>query len=274
MNQRSTTTAESIRQHLDAALAFAREAGELTLGYFGGTAFEVSKKRDGTAVTTADRGAEQLLRKRIGESFPEDGILGEEFGEKESAGGWRWVLDPIDGTFSFVCGVPLYGTLVACEFEGEALAGVIHMPALGETVYASAGEGAWHVPSKGDTPVAARVSAIDELRNATVCTTSHEYFVQAKLESALGVLYERAGHTRGWSDCYAHLLAATGRIDAVVEPVLHPWDIAPMQIIYPEAGGAVSDWLGRPGSHHTTGVAGTRGVHRELVGLLSHVVQG
>lgn len=273
MNQQTMATAESTGQHLEAALAFAREAGELTLGYFGGSAFEVTKKRDGTEVTTADRGAEELLRNRIEAAFPEDGILGEEFDEKASSSGWRWVLDPIDGTFSFVCGVPLYGTLVACEFGGQTQAGVIHMPALGETVYASEGGGAWHVPSIGDTPVPARVSAMAELRGATVCTTSHDYFAQTKLESALRLIYERAGHTRGWSDCYAHLLAATGRIDAVVEPVLHPWDIAPMQIIYPEAGGAVSDWSGRTGSQHATGVAGTPGVHAELVGLLSHLVK-
>lgn len=273
MHEQTAVPAGSIAHRLEAALAFAQEAGALTLRYFGGSDFETEYKHDDTHVTTADRGAEQLLRERIGVSFPDDGVLGEEFGESESRSGWRWVLDPIDGTFSFVHGVPLYGTLVACEFEGETLAGVIHMPALGETVYASSGEGAWHIPVSGAKPDRARVSGAESLAGATLCTTSHDYFRRAGLEEAMAVLHGQGMHTRGWSDCYAHLLCATGRIDAVVEPVLHPWDIAPMQVIYPEAGGAVSDWRGRHGSQHQTGVAGTERVHRELVGLLSGFVE-
>ncbi|MFG0259912.1 MAG: inositol monophosphatase family protein [Phycisphaerales bacterium JB041] len=269
MNQQAMTTAEATRQHLDAALAFAREAGELTLGYFGGSAFEVTTKRDGTKVTTADRGAEQLLRARIEAAFPEDGILGEEFGEKASVSGWRWVLDPIDGTVSFVHGVPLYGTLVACESQGRTPVGVIHMPALGETVYASEGEGAWHVARPGAAPAAARVSMVEEIGDAAMCTTSFEYFQQAGVEGSLATLLERFGTTRGWSDCYAHVLCATGRIDAVVEPVLNPWDIAPMQVIYPEAGGRATDWRGREGAYHPDGIATNGRLHDALLEMLT-----
>jgi len=269
MNQQTMTTADATRQHLKAALAFAREAGELTLGYFGGSSFEVTTKRDGTKVTTADRGAEQLLRQRIEEAFPEDGILGEEFGEKASVSGWRWVLDPIDGTVSFVHGVPLYGTLVACEYQGQTPVGVIHMPALGETVYASAGEGAWHIARPGAVPVTARVSMVEEIGDAAMCTTSFEYFQQAGVESWLAALCERFGTTRGWSDCYAHVLCATGRIDAVIEPVRNPWDIAPMQVIYPEAGGRATDWRGREGAYNPDGVATNGLLHDALLELLA-----
>ena len=269
MKQHTDTLAQAIQQRLDAALEFARAAGELTLGFFGGSGFEVSTKRDGSQVTTADRGAETLLRERIEAAFPDDGILGEEFSEKVSGNGWRWVLDPIDGTVSFVHGVPLYGTLVACEFDGQTRVGVIHMPALGETVHASTGRGAWHVSRPGAEPMRARVSGTGDIGKAMMCTTSSGYFQQAGTEASLGDLYSRFGNTRGWSDCYAHVLCATGRIDAVVEPMLHPWDIAPMQVIYPEAGGRITDWRGRCGSHHPTAVATNGRFHDELVALLA-----
>ncbi len=263
--------AEGIAARMAAALDFARQAGDITLGYFGGSGFAVERKQDGSEVTTADREAELCLRGLIGGAFPEDGILGEEFDEKPSASGWRWVLDPIDGTASFVRGVPLYGTLVACEYAQKTHVGVIQMPALGETVYASEGGGAWHSRSPGDEPREARVSRVEEVSSAMMCTTSFDYFEQVQAESAMTVLLDRFGSTRGWSDCYAHVLCATGRVDAVVEPVLHPWDIAPMQVIYPEAGGCMSDWRGREGAYHPTGVASNSLLHRELLALLAPI---
>ena len=258
-----------VTARLESAIGFARAGGEVALGYFGTTGFEVSTKRDGTEVTTADRESEARLRELIEAAFPDDGILGEEHGEKRSASGWRWVLDPIDGTASFVHGVPLFGTLVACEFERATQVGVIHMPALGETVYAGAGGGAWHLTRGGGEPVRARVSGVTSVSDAMMCTTSYDYFRRGGCEGALKAMYERFGSTRGWSDCYAHVLCATGRIDAVVEPVLHPWDIAPMQVIYAEAGGRTTDWLGRPGAYWPTGVSSNGALHEELLALLA-----
>lgn len=259
---------EAVDARLREAIAFARSAGELALGYFGGSAYTVDLKRDGSEVTTADRNAEERLRKLIGEAFPGDGVLGEEFGESPSATGWRWILDPIDGTASFVHGVPLFGTLVACEFEGRTLAGVIHMPALGETVYASEGCGAWHVPRLHGPPSRAAVSRVMSLDRAMACTTSFDYFRHAGVEDALAAVHQGFGSTRGWSDCYAHVLCATGRIDAVVEPVLHPWDIAPMQVIYPEAGGRATDWRGRSGAYHPNGIATNGLIHDQVLQLV------
>lgn len=261
-------TREATAARLDAALRFARAAGDLTLRYFRGSAFEVETKRDGSEVTTADRECEQRLRALISEAFPGDGVLGEEFGETPSSSGWRWVLDPIDGTASFVHGVPLFGTLVACEFGGLTRAGVIHMPALSETVYASEGEGAWHIAMGGGPPRRAGVSRVGTLADAMMCTTSYTYFSRTSTEGAVIPLFESFGDSRGWSDCYAHVLCATGRIDAVVEPVLNPWDIAPMQVIYGEAGGRTSDWAGRPGAYRPNGVATNGLIHDELLDLL------
>ena len=137
---------------LSARLKFAcdaaQEAGRLTLKYFQRADLQIDLKQDATPVTVADREAEQLLRQRIAASFPDDGVLGEEFGEQSGTSGFRWILDPIDGTKSFIHGVPLYSVLIGVEHEGQSRLGVIHVPALQETAYAAAGQGAWYI--RGD----------------------------------------------------------------------------------------------------------------------------
>ncbi|MCC6660676.1 MAG: hypothetical protein IT437_07290 [Phycisphaerales bacterium] len=261
---------DDVRGRLDAAVALAKEAGRGTLDLFHSQAFGVDCKPDGSEVTDADRGAEQLLRRRIEERFPGDGVLGEEFGGSQGRTGFRWVLDPIDGTASFVRGVPLYGTLVAVQrraAEGwESAAGVIFMPALNEIVFAAEGHGAWHAPS-GGAERAARVSATPVLAEALAITTSHEYLRRVGAEAAWAAICTRVKRTRGWSDCYAHLLVSTGRADLSLEPSLHLWDIAPAWIIVREAGGRVTDWRGGEGWDRQALV--TNGVlHDEAVGVL------
>ena len=142
---------------LDVALAAAREAGRLTLEYFLRAGLAVELKADDSPVTVADREAEQALRARISSEFPDDAILGEEFPERPGSSGYRWILDPIDGTKSFIHGVPLYGTLIGVERAGRSVVGVIQLPALDQCVYAAAGQGAWHVAG-GGPPQPARVS--------------------------------------------------------------------------------------------------------------------
>jgi histidinol-phosphatase len=126
------------------ARSIAVEAGKLTLRYFQAAGLQVELKSDASPVTQADREAEQLLRKRILEAFPDDGVLGEEFGESPGKNGVRWILDPIDGTKSFICGVPLYGTMVGVEFDGRCPIGVVYIPGLDEGVFAQTGQGAFH----------------------------------------------------------------------------------------------------------------------------------
>lgn len=270
------TTSDEIRRRLDAAVRFAREGGRSTLDLFesfaGGTgAFD--RKPDGSEVTAADRGCEQLLRKRIEELFPGDGVIGEEFGESPGRTGFRWVLDPIDGTASFVRGVPMYGTLVAVEQEARVIAGAIYMPALDEIVFACEGSGAWHRVRSG-AERAARVSATGSLAEALILTTSSEYFrrVSAQCEAGWNTLSARCKRTRGWSDCYAHVLVATGRADASIEPSLYVWDIAPARVIVREAGGAVTDWTGSdegPRGWHRQALATNGALHPEMVGVLA-----
>ncbi|MFG0326464.1 MAG: inositol monophosphatase family protein [Phycisphaerales bacterium JB037] len=257
-----------IAARLEAALELAQAGGEITLEHFNTGALEVEKKRDGTPVTVADRACERFIRDEIVRRFPGDGVLGEEFGETLAADpeGCRWILDPIDGTKSFVHGVPLYGTLIGIERRGEIVAGVIRMPALEEVVYASAGGGAWWQRGAGE-PVRARVSKIGALAEACVCTTSLGYFDDAGFGEVFAELSKRAGLLRGWSDCYAHLLVATGRAEAAVEPGIGLWDIAPMPVIMREAGGVYTDWNGRARHDQRHGISSNGVVLDEILEL-------
>src|SRR5580765_4664946 len=144
MKQISAALSSEIARRLELAISAGKEAGRLTLQYFQQNNFQVERKSDASPVTIADRSAEQLLRNRIAAVFPHDGILGEELGTTAGSSGFTWILDPIDGTKSFISGVPLYGTMVGIEHEGRALAGLVFMPGLDEGVFASAGQGTWH----------------------------------------------------------------------------------------------------------------------------------
>src|SRR6478752_5865130 len=139
MTQMSAALTTEIARRLELAISAGKEAGRLTLKYFQQDNFHVERKSDASPVTIADRSAEQLLRERIAAAFAKDGILGEELGTTTGSSGFTWILDPIDGTKSFISGVPLYGTLVGIELAGKAVAGLIYMPALDEGVYAAAG---------------------------------------------------------------------------------------------------------------------------------------
>jgi len=142
---------------LDLAITIAREAGAITLQYFRREDLNVDRKADDSPVTVADREAEQHLRSRILAAFGDDGIVGEELGQREGRSGFRWILDPIDGTKSFIHGVPLYGTLIGVEYCGQCVLGVIHIPPSEECVYAATGQGAWYAVGK-NPPRPARVS--------------------------------------------------------------------------------------------------------------------
>lgn len=265
----SDLDSDALATRYEAAKRFAREAGSLTLRHFNARSFEVERKDDGSHVTIADRDAESLLRTRIEDAFPDDAILGEEHPEKPGTSGYRWILDPIDGTASFVHGVPLYGTLVAVEYSQRNVIGVILMPALDEMVSAVTGGGAWHERAAGAEPSPAHVSTMSSLDDAMVCTTSPRYYLMADRRDAYIRLMTAAGHTRGWSDCYAFLLLATGRVDAVVEPILFPWDVAAVIPVIEEAGGRVTGWNGEVSAFAGDGIASNGLLHDELHRLLN-----
>ena len=256
-----------IADRLDFALDAATTASAGTLELFGARHAGVELKADGSPVTRADRACEEALRTMIAGAFPDDAILGEEMPPVSGTSGVRWIIDPIDGTKSFIHGVPLYATLLAAEHDGEPILGVIVLPALQEIVYAGKGLGAWHQTGSA-SPSAARVSSVDRLDHACLCTTSMRYFQ----DEGLGSLYEqlslRCGLLRGWSDAYAHVLVATGRADAAIEPTISLWDAAPMATIMAEAGGRYSGWSGRDGITESNGIASNGLLHDELLTMV------
>lgn len=234
-------------------------------------------KADGTPVSEADRGCEQLMRAMIAQSFPGDRVFGEEFGDSAGAGevgGGRWVLDPIDGTQSFIRGVPLFGTLIGWEVGGEVMLGAACMPALGELLLAWRGGGAWRVRGfgmgggMGGVPQAARVSATRRVSEACVLTTSIDYFRGVGMLPVFEAVTAAAAVNRGWSDCYAPMLVAMGLADAAVEPVMKPYDVSPFAVIVPEAGGAISGFEREPALTSPTCVYSNGVLHEELLGLI------
>ncbi len=230
-------TSRELTSILDFAVESAHLAGRLTLGHFNAGARH-ERKADDSPVTAADRGAEKLLRERIERAFPAHGIIGEEFGETPGREPGRWILDPIDGTQSFICGVPLYCVLIGFEWRGEMLAGVVHMPALDETVYAARGMGCrWN-----GRP--ARVSDVAKLADARLTITDLKGPYRHGRAAEYERLREACGVVRGWSDGYAFALLATGRVDVVLEPVMNLWDNAALLPVVTEAGGTFTDWNG------------------------------
>jgi histidinol-phosphatase len=262
----SPALAAEIAARLDQARSAALEAGRLTLKYFQQANYEVERKSDASPVTIADRSAEQLLRERIAAGFPRDGILGEEFGATDGTSGFRWILDPIDGTKSFIHGVPLYGTMVAVEHEGRAVVGVVVMPALNEGVFASTGQGAWLF--RGDSqPQPARVSTRSRLSEGLFVTSAIDTFAQRGAETAFDELQKSAAITRTWGDCYGYLLVATGRAEAMIDPILNVWDAAAVQPIIEEAGGTFTDWQGTPTIHAGEAIATNGRVLEEVLAV-------
>jgi histidinol phosphatase-like enzyme (inositol monophosphatase family) len=262
---------ERLATLLDFAVEVATRAGAATLPWFRGGA-EVETKADGSPVTAADRAAERLVREAIAARFPADDLLGEELGELRAAvpGGAAaagrarrcWVVDPIDGTRSFVRGVPLFGVLLALVEEGAPVLGVIHLPALGETVAAARGEGCWHDGSR------ARVSAVDRLDAALVLASDAEGIERRRGASGWDRLREAAGLVRTWGDCYGYAMVATGRAEAMLDPVMAPWDVAPLAPIVEEAGGVFTGWNGERGYPTDSAVATNAALADEVRALL------
>lgn len=254
----------SVQSRLDWALQLAEEAGRLTLDYFQSDRFQVSRKADASPVTQADLQAERLLRERIAERFAEDGVVGEELGVKAGTSGFRWILDPIDGTKSFICGVPLYSQLIGIVRDEQSVAGVISVPGLSETVYAAQGGGAWW--KRGGMPaVPARVSANTNLAEGTFLLSQVDSFAKRGAAEAFLRLQAEAYITRTWGDGYGYLLVATGRADVMVDPIMNVWDAAAILPVMQEAGGAFTDWRGTARIDGGEGIGASRAVLEQVL---------
>lgn len=214
-------------------------AGRITLGYFH-AATQHDFKEDDSPVTAADRLAEEFIRGRIEARFPGHAIVGEEFGANEAQGTpFRWFIDPIDGTKSFIRGVPLYAVLIGLEIEGRVEAGAAYFPALDEMVAAATGLGCWWNGRR------AHVSGTRDLSRAFVAFTDVRNFPRYGREAAWQRLQDATYYRAGWGDVYSHMLVATGRSDLMLDPIMTPWDAAPFPPILREAGGFFGDWQGR-----------------------------
>lgn len=261
---------------LGLALETIRAAGALALRSFQDSSLKVDTKRDRSVVTEADRGAERLLRAAIETTFPDDRIVGEEYGEKAGGSGWTWYLDPIDGTQAFVRGCPLWGTLIGIEKNGASRVGAIFLPALGELVYAARGTGTYWIRgilperdgfSAGLAPVRAKVSPVTTLKDAMFCTTWMKSFEDVGRVDLFGKLCSATGVFRGWGDCYGYALVATGRAEVMVDPVLAVWDAAPLLITVEEAGGRYTTLDGKATIHGGSGIATNGVLHDEILKL-------
>ncbi|MBP1466349.1 inositol monophosphatase family protein [Candidatus Chloroploca sp. M-50] len=223
---------------LDFAHRLAWQAGKITLRYFQSDLL-VDRKADDSPVTIADRETEAFLRAALSERYPDHAILGEEEGLTGVAtSSYRWILDPIDGTKSFIRGVPLYGVMMALLREHEPVVGVVNMPATGEIVYAARGAGCWW----NGRPC--RVSSVSRLRESLVVATIAHGYEQYGKDAALARIIDASGLFRTWGDCYGHLLVATGRAEVALDPIMNIWDNAALLPILEEAGGTFTDWQG------------------------------
>lgn len=249
------------RDALAVALLAAKRAGRTALRSFGGK-LRVERKPDLTPVTAVDRACEEELRRTIRSAFPDDGFVGEEFGLTRAASGNRWILDPIDGTKSFIRGLPFWGTMVAREEEGRLTLGVIYFPALDELLWARRGAGAFNGRKR------LRVSRVSRLRAATVIHGDVKCFAQTGSLSRLGNIAGRTETLRGYSDCWGYLWLCRGKVEAVIEAQMNPWDVAAPKVIVEEAGGCMTGWRGEDSWRIPNSAATNGSLHPALLRIL------
>jgi histidinol-phosphatase len=245
----------------ESAVSAAEEAARLALRWFDAD-IAVELKADQSPVTVADRDAETLLRNTLLGRFPGDGFLGEEFGDQPGTSGFRWIIDPIDGTRNFVRGIPIWGTLVGLEHQGESIAGVVAAPALGHTWRGLRGDGAYRDHRR------IHVSRTNTLAESTIFYTSLSWFARAGREDALLRLVKRTQTQRGFGDFYGHVLVAQGSGELMLEHGVKVWDVAAILPIVEEAGGRFTDWTGQATIYRPDILVSNGAVHGDTLQLL------
>lgn len=253
---------ETLASYLEFARQVAWEAGRLTLGYFQ-NGVRPEWKQDETPVTVADRLSEELIRHRIEKTYPDHAIVGEEFGVKETAGvSHRWFIDPIDGTKSFIRGLPLYGVLVGLEIEGEVQVGVANFPALNEMVSAATGLGCWWNGRR------AFVSDKKTLSESIISHIDTASFAPQGKGEAWQRLQRASYYNIGLCDAYGYFLVATGRVEVMLDPIMNVWDCAPFPPILKEAGGYFGSWQGEETIYAAEAMATTQVLLPEVLAVI------
>jgi histidinol phosphatase-like enzyme (inositol monophosphatase family) len=247
---------------LDFAKVIAAEAASLTLKWFQSHDLKVDIKSDTTEVTDADKAVEEYLRTAIGKEFPHDTIIGEESENFSGESHRKWIIDPIDGTASFARGVPLYSSLLAMFDDSGPAIGIIHLPALHEFIAAGRGRGV------SCSQLDNSVSSISKIADS--CISSSSFDIPWWSENSLLKIAASGAKTRTWGDGYGYFLVATGRIEAMIDPSLYTYDIAPMLTIIPECGGVISTWDGNTELEDKVGWVASNGfIHDDLLALLN-----
>ena len=224
------------------AIALAEASAAAILPYFrNNAAIEVKDGPVWDPVTEGDRAGERAIRALIERHYPDHGIHGEEYGIKPGSSPFTWVLDPVDGTRSFVCGMPTWATLIGLSFEGRPVLGLMNQPVVGDMFYGNP-LGAWHAYRGATMPITTRTGV--PLSRATLATTAPELYRSAENQRRFHSLKDRAQLTRYGGDAYFFCLMAAGHIDIAMDCGLQPYDITPLLPIVTGAGGVAAEWTG------------------------------
>jgi myo-inositol-1(or 4)-monophosphatase len=252
----------NLQQYLTFARQLAYRAGRITLSYYN-KGIQHDLKQDESPVTAADQATEEFIRGEIERTYPSHAIVGEEFGEKAGEGNpFRWIVDPIDGTKSFIKGVPFYSVLIALEIEGVSRVGVVCFPALDEILYAADGLGCWWSGKR------TRVSDVSEMKKAVFAYTGWSNFRTTKRLKVFERFDKACFYGRGWGDAYGYHVVATGRAEVMLDPTISIWDVAPFPPIFREAGGFFGSWDGKEGHTHGDGLACNAALKPKILELI------
>ena len=255
-----------LKSRYDAGIELAQKAAKIAMGYYE-TALDIEWKNDESPVTVADREVEKFLRSSLNKYFNHDGFLGEEYDDEPGDSGYRWIIDPIDGTRNFVRGIPIWATLLGLEYKGEMLAGITVAPGLNQTYRALRGDGAF----RNDIKI--NVSTINSLGASQLFYSSISWFVKAGMEKEFLALASATEKQRGFGDFYGFVLVAQGAGEIMIEHGVHAWDVASIIPLIEEAGGKFSDWKGNK-SIYAPDVLVTNGIlHQQILDRLANKIQ-
>lgn len=257
---------DDVGPDLDLALQIADEADVVTRARFLAADLQVETKPDATPVTEADKRAEQVIRERLAGHRPDDGILGEEFGD-DGAHDRRWIVDPIDGTANYLRGVPVWCTLIGLEVDRDLVVGVASAPALGRRWWAARGRGAWTRDVDG-TVRRLHVSGITSLKDASFSYSDEAHWADVGAHDGLRTLIGTCWRTRGYGDFLSHVLVAEGAVDVAAEPALMPWDMAALVPIVTESGGTITAYDGTPALAGGNAVTTNGYLHEDVLTVL------
>ncbi len=253
---------ENLSELLEVARKVARKGGEQTLEYFQ-KSIKVEHKDDESPVTIADRMAEEVMRTEIADHFPDHGVLGEELGQSNEEHNVQWILDPIDGTISFIHGVPLYTTLVGITVDQKPAVGVIYAPALDEMADGAVGIGAYF---NGESCHARRTA---NMKEATLLTTDLTHIKKHGYEHQFNKLHDECRYYRSWGDAYGHMMVATGRADIMLDPILNIWDAAALLPVVSESGAIFTGLNGESRIDAGNAVSATPGLHPQIISMFN-----